>query len=186
MVTTVIGIALVLMAIVVVYNTLVSKKNQVRNAFASIDVFLKKRHDLIPNLVEAVKGAMTYEKGVLTELTEMRSRVLSGTLSSRQTVEAENRITTALGGVLVAVENYPVLKANQNVLQLQASLNDIEEQIAASRRAFNAAVTDYNNAVQMFPTNLAASLLGYQAESLFSTPAGEQAAVDVGAIMDRR
>jgi LemA protein len=177
-------VAVVLLAIVVIYNTLVSRKNQVRNAFSSTDAFLKKRHDLIPNLVEAVRGAMTFEKSVLHDLTAMRAQAMSGQLSQKATVTVENQITRALAGIFVAVENYPALKSNQNVLHLQASLNDIEEQISAARRAYNAAVTDYNNAVEMFPTNIFASWMHYERLSLFSTPDEERRLVPVGALSD--
>ena len=181
-----VGVGLLLVAVILVFNALVAKKNAVANAFATIDAYLKKRHDLIPNLVEAVKGAMTYERGVLTQLTEMRAQVLSGRLSAGATVDAENRITTAIGGVLASVENYPALRANENVVKLQGSLNDIEEQIAAARRAYNAAVTDYNNAIEMFPTNLAASAMGYARQPLLTAPPAEREPIAVGPLSGNR
>jgi len=174
-----IGLGVLLLAVILTFNTLVSKRNAYANAFATIDAYLKKRHDLIPNLVEAVKGAMSYERGVLTQLTEMRAQAVSGRLSAAGTVDTENRITTALGSVLDSVENYPTLRANENVLKLQGSLNDIEEQIAAARRAYNSAVTDYNNAVEMFPTNLAASVMQYRPQPLLAAPASEREVVPV-------
>src|SRR5437660_1687155 len=140
-------------AVALTFNSLIAKKNQVRNSFGSLDAFLKKRHDLIPNLVEATRGYMQYERGVLNDLVELRSQARGGGLSSAAAVDVENRITAAFGKVFAVAEQYPDLKASEPILKLQASLNDIEEEIAAARRAYNAAVTDYNNAVEMFPTN---------------------------------
>ena len=174
-------IALGLVAVVALflYNSMIAKRNQVQNAFGSIDAFLKKRHDLIPNLVETVKGYMQFEQGVLRELTELRSQARAGTLSTPATVAVENRITSALGQVFAVVEQYPTLKASEPVLKLQAALNDNEEQIAAARRAYNAAVTDYNNAVEQFPSNLVASMMHLERQTLFTTPDAERAPVAV-------
>ena len=184
----------VLLAIVVVvvlipvmmYNSLVNKKNQVANVFASIDALLKKRFDLVPNLVETVKTYMKHEKSLLTEVTEMRAKAVSGRLSDDDRIQLDNQLTKALGGIMVAVENYPDLKANQNFLQLQASLNEIEEQISAARRAYNATVTTYNNAIEMFPTNIMASMMNYKLKNLFEIPEEERKSVDVGNIFKSR
>jgi len=165
--------------IVILYNSLISKKNQVQNVFASIDALLKKRYDLIPNLVATVQKYMQHERGTLTEITELRAKAISGTLSDDEKVDLDNKLTKTLGGIMVAVENYPDLKANQNFLQLQASLNEVEEQISAARRAYNAAVTDYNNAVEMFPTNILASMMNYQRKKVFEIPDTERQNVDV-------
>ena len=155
------------------YNSLIGKKNDVEKSFGSIDVMLKKRYDLIPNLVAAVKQYMQDEAGTLTEITELRAKAVSGNLSSDEKVDLDNKITKTLGGIMVAVENYPDLKASQNFIQLQASLNEVEEQISAARRAFNASVTDYNNAVEMFPTNIFASMMNYKRKAVFAV-ANEQ------------
>jgi len=165
--------------IVILYNSLISKKNQVQNVFASVDALLKKRYDLIPNLVATVQKYMQHERGTLTEITELRAKAISGTLSDDEKVDLDNKLTKTLGGIMVAVENYPDLKANQNFLQLQASLNEVEEQISAARRAYNAAVTDYNNAVEMFPTNILASMMNYQRKKVFEIPDTERQNVDV-------
>lgn len=175
-------LALVLLIALFLYNSLIAKRNQVQNAFGSIDAFLKKRHDLIPNLVEAVKGYMQYEQGLLRELTELRSQARPGTLSTPAAVDLENRITSALGQVFAVVEQYPALKASGPVLKLQAALNDNEEQVAAARRAYNAAVTDYNNAVEQFPGNLVASMMRFERQTLFTTPDAERAPVAVGGL----
>jgi len=166
-------------SVIVLYNSLISKKNQVQNVFASTDVMLKKRYDLIPNLVSSVQNYMQHERGTLTEITELRAKALSGKLSDDEKVDLDNKLTKTLGGIMVAVENYPDLKANQNFLQLQASLNETEEQISAARRAYNAAVTAYNNAVEMFPTNIMASMMQYQRKSVFEIPEEQRQNVDV-------
>lgn len=177
-------ILIILLVVVLIpvflYNNLVAKKNQVNNVFASVDTLLKKRYDLIPNLVSTVKTYMEHERGTLTDITEMRAKAVSGQLSSDEKVELDNKISKMIGGIMVAVENYPQLKANESFLQLQASLNEIEEQISAARRAYNAAVTDYNNAVEMFPTNIMASMMSYKQKKVFEISEEERKNVDVG------
>ena len=130
--------------IVVLYNGLVAKKNQVDNAFASIDVMLKKRCDLIPNLVAVAQKYMKFEQKTLTRIAGLRSRAM--TMQGDDRINVENQISRELGNIMVAIEAYPDLKANQNFLELQQSLNEIEEQISAARRFYNTSVTDYNNA----------------------------------------
>jgi LemA protein len=177
-------VAVFVLFFVVTYNGLIGKKNQVENAFASIDTMLKKRYDLIPNLVATVKQYAAHESGTLTEITELRAKALSGGLSSDEQVDINNKISKAMGGIMVAVENYPELKANENFLQLQRSLNEIEEQISASRRAFNAAVTDFNNAIEMFPSNIVAGMMSYQRRQLFEIPREERENVNVGELFE--
>jgi len=166
----VLAVGLVVLALILagMYNGLVGKKNQVENVFGSVDVQLKKRYDLIPNLVASVQQYMQHEKGLLTEVTALRAKAMDGNLSTDEKVALNNQMSKALGGIMVAIENYPQLKANENVLQLQAALNETEEQIAAARRAYNAAVTDYNNAVEMFPTNLLSGVIGYRRKEVFA------------------
>ncbi|MCI5221355.1 MAG: LemA family protein [Candidatus Electrothrix sp. AR4] len=176
--TIIAGVAVLL--IVVLYNSLVGKKNQVKNAFASTDALLKKRYDLIPNLISTVKTYMKHEQQTLTEITEMRSRAMSGNLSSNEKVDLDNKLGKAMGGIMVAVENYPDLKADQNFIQLQRSLNEIEEQISAARRNYNASVTDYNNAVEMLPTSILASFMKYKQKNLFEISEKERQNVNVG------
>jgi LemA protein len=170
----VIGIILVLM-----YNSLVSKKNQVENIFAGIDAQLKKRYDLIPNLVATVQKYMEHEKGILEEVTKLRAEANKPNISDQQKIKLDAQITSALGSIMVAVENYPDLKANQNVIHLQRSLNEIEEQIAAARRAYNQSVTDYNNAIEMVPTNFMASAMNYTRKEVFVIPDNERKNVNV-------
>ena len=180
MVISIIILIAVILVPVFLYNSLVGKKNQVSNVFASIDTLLKKRYNLIPNLIATVKAYMQHERGVLTEITEMRARALSGGVSDDEKVQIDNKISKALGGIMVAVENYPNLKANENFLQLQASFNEIEEQISAARRAYNAAVTDYNNAIEMFPTNVVSSMMNYNKKMLFEISENERKNIDAG------
>jgi len=169
----------VLLLIVILFNSLIAKRNAVNNAFAGIDAYLKKRYDLIPNLVAAVQKYMEHERGLLNEITELRSRAISGNISDSERVELDNKISRALGAINIAVENYPDLKANTNFLQLQASLNEVEEQLSAARRAYNAAVNSYNNAVQMFPTNLVAMIMGFKARPFFEASKAERQNVNV-------
>lgn len=170
------GIVLLLFALM--YNSLVGKRNQVDSVFATVDVLLKKRYDLIPNLVETVKGYMHHEKETLERITQLRTQAL-GTQNGDEKVAIDNQITLPLRQVLLSVENYPELKANQNFLHLQASLNEVEEQISAARRAFNAAVLAYNNAVEMFPTNLLAGMMRFSRRAFFETAEEERKPVRV-------
>jgi len=179
MIIAIIAAALGLLIIILLYNSLINKKNQVLNAFGGIDAILKKRYDLIPNLISAVKSYMKHEAGVLTEITELRTKVVSGQLSDDEKVDLDNKISKSIGGIMVAVENYPDLKASQNFSQLQAALNEVEEQISAARRAYNAAVTDYNNATEMFPTSFFASLMEYKMKTLFEISETQRENVDV-------
>jgi LemA protein len=167
MVLIVVGI-LVLIAIwmVSLYNGLVKLRNRRQNAFADIDVQLRQRHDLVPQLVETVKGYAAHEKGVLLQVTEARSVAINAkTIDDK--IAAEQQLTAALQGLRVQVEAYPELKANQNFLQLQEELSDIENKLAASRRFFNGATTEYNNAVESFPGNLVARNFGFHREVFF-------------------
>lgn len=175
----VIGLILILL-----YNNLVGKKNQVANAFSSIDVLLKKRFDLIPNLTKMVKRYMQHEMDVLTQVTDMRAKALSGGLSDAETVAMDQQVSSAIGKIMVAAENYPDLKASENFINLQASLNEVEEQISAARRAYNASVKNYNNALEMFPSNIVAGLMRYQKKVFFEIDAQERKNVDVGQLLD--
>jgi LemA protein len=174
----------VLLAFFVMYNSMVGKKNQVEQAFATIDAMLKKRYDLIPNLVNTVKTYMKHESSILEDITRWRAQAMSGGIGPDETVGLNNRIGKALSGIMVAMESYPELKANENFLDLQRSLNEIEEQLSAARRAFNAAVTDYNNAVEMIPTSIIAGMMGYRRRRLFEASEVERKNVDVGALFD--
>ncbi len=173
------GLLLLVIIYALLYNSLIGKKNQVEYAYSGVDVQLKKRHDLIPNLVATVKQYMEHERALLERITELRARATSPNLSEGERMQAEAQLSGALRSLMIAVENYPQLKANENFLHLQASLNEIEEQIAAARRAYNAAVTDYNNAIEMFPTNLIASTMGLRRRAVFEAEEAERATPSV-------
>ena len=140
-----IGAVVIGLIFFMMYNTLIGKKNQVENAFSTVDVMLKRRYDLIPNLVSTVKTYMNYEGSTLEKITELRAKAMSGGISSDEKVSLDNEIRKVMGNIMVSVENYPELKANENFMHLQRTLNETEEQISAARRTFNAAVVDYNN-----------------------------------------
>lgn len=159
-------ILLIVLWIMSAYNGLVRLRNRRQNAFADIDVQLRQRHDLVPQLVETVKGYAGHEKEVLTKITEARSAAIAATTIDGK-IAAEQQLTNALAGLKVQVEAYPDLKANQNFLQLQEELSDIENKLAASRRFFNGATTEYNNAVESFPGNLIARNFGFTREVMF-------------------
>ncbi len=161
-----IALAVIVFFLISVYNNLVALRNRRENAFADIDVQLKQRHDLIPQLVNAVKGYMKHEEGVLTKITEARTAAMSaGTIDGK--IAAENQLSTALGGLKVAVEAYPDLKASSNFLQLQQELSDIENKLAAVRRFFNSATRELNTAIEKFPNNLLAGMFGFQRQQSF-------------------
>jgi LemA protein len=157
---------LIVLWVISLYNGLVRLRNRRQNAFADIDVQLRQRHDLVPQLVETVKGYAGHEKELLIKVTEARSAAVAAT-SIDGKIAAEQQLTTALQGLKVQVEAYPDLKANQNFLQLQEELSDIENKLAASRRFFNGATTEYNNAVEAFPGNLIARNFGFRKEVMF-------------------
>jgi LemA protein len=159
-------LVLIVIWVVSLYNGLVRLRNKRQNAFADIDVQLRQRHDLVPQLVETVKGYAGHEKELFIKVTEARSAAMAATTIDGK-IAAEQQLTSALQGLKVQVEAYPELKANQNFLQLQEELSDIENKLAASRRFFNGATTEYNNAVESFPGNLIARNFGFQREVFF-------------------
>ncbi|MBN2570547.1 MAG: LemA family protein [Ignavibacteriales bacterium] len=174
-----IAAGVLLLIIILIYNSLINRKNKVEYAFSSIDVMLKKRWDLIPNLVAAVKEYMQHEREILTKITEMRAAVMQSQAGSEERFNMENKLSGMLGQLKVAVENYPNLKANENFLQLQGSLNEVEEQISAARRAYNASVLDFNNGIEMFPMSIFAKLMGYKRKASFEIPPEEREKVNV-------
>jgi LemA protein len=177
------GVILVILAIIVVfilmaislYNRLVKLRNNREQAFADVDVQLKQRHDLIPQLVEAVRGYMGHERGVLTEITDARSNAMKATTINEK-IAAETRLSSALEGLKVSVEAYPDLKASQNFLDLQNEISDVENKIAAARRFFNSATKELNVATEMFPSNLIATLFNFKREPMFDLGEGRAAA----------
>jgi len=153
-------------AVIGIYNALVRLRNQVDNAWSQIDVQLKRRHDLIPNLVETAKGYMTHERETFEKITEARSRAM-GAQSVSEAAQAESALTGALSKFMLVVENYPELKANQNFLALQETLTSTENKIAFARQAYNDQVLFYNNKIQMFPSNIIAGMFSFTKRDFF-------------------
>lgn len=169
-------VVLLVIWVISIYNNLVSLRNNRQNAFANIEVQLKQRYDLIPNLVNTVKGYAEHEKGVLERVTAARTAAMGATTMNEK-IEAENALSSALAGLKVSVEAYPDLKANQNFLQLQSELADIENKLAAVRRFFNSATKELNNGVQKFPAVIFAGMFGFHQEPMFEVPQEEREAV---------
>jgi LemA protein len=163
----VLGVIVVLILwIIMIYNGLVTMRQRVNQAFADVDVQLKQRHDLIPNLVETVKGYAAHERGTLEEVVKARNAAMSAQGPAQQAA-AENMLTGALRQMFALSESYPDLKANANFQQLQAELTDIENKLAAARRFFNNAVQEYNTGIQQFPAALFAASLGFAQKDFF-------------------
>jgi LemA protein len=160
------------------YNGLVRMRNQVRNAWAQIDVQLKRRHDLIPNLVEVVKDYMSYEQETLTKVVEARGKALAAQGVAAKS-EAENMLSGALKSLFAVVENYPELKANQNVLKLQEELTSTENKIAFARQYYNDSVMRFNNQTEVFPSSLIANSFNFQREQFYQVPEEDKAPVKV-------
>jgi LemA protein len=169
-------VVVVVLVVVGIYNGLITRRNRVDEAFAQIDVQLKRRHDLIPNLVAAVKGYMGFEQDVLTKVTEARAAaVAAGAQGPAQQSQAENALTGALRSLFAVVENYPDLKASTNVMNLQEQLTTTENQISFSRQHYNATVLDYNNGIQTFPSVLLAGMFGFTKREFFEAEPESQA-----------
>ncbi len=160
------------------YNNLVGLRNRVKNSYAQIDVQLKRRNDLIPNLVETVKGYAGHEKEVLEEVTRARTSVMNAS-SVEDKSAADNQLTGALKTLFAVSENYPDLKANSNFQQLQTELNETEDKIAYARQFYNDVVMKYNNACEKFPTNLIAGTFNFTPETFFEAPEEEKAVPEV-------
>jgi LemA protein len=175
----------ILVQAIQMFNAMIRLKNQVKNSLSTMDVLMKKRYDLIPNLVASVQEYAAHEKALMEELTALRTKAVSGQLTPAEKVEVDKDISKALGNIMVAVENYPDLKANQNFLQLQASLNEVEEQISAGRRAYNASVTDYNNALETIPTNIMGALMGLQHRPWYEIPEEQRDNVNGAALFQK-
>lgn len=167
-------VALLVIWTVAIYNRLVNLKLRRENAFADIDVQLKQRHDLIPQLIGSVKGYMKHEEGVLTKVTEARTNAINAS-GVNDKVKAENELTRALSGLNVQVEAYPDLKANENFMHLQREISDIENKLASVRRFFNSATRELNTAIQTFPNNMLAGMFGFTDQPMFDVGADRAA-----------
>ena len=170
------AVALLIITLISIYNSLVRLRNNRENAFADIDVQLKQRHDLIPQLVASVKGYATHEKETFDRVVQARNGAMQAR-SIDDKIVAENALTSALSGLKVTLEAYPELKANQNFLQLQEEISDIENKLAAARRYFNSATKELNNKVQTFPANMVSGMFGFRKEMMFDL-GGERATLE--------
>lgn len=170
-------IAVVVLFIIYIYNSLIRLRMRVHNAWSQIDVQLKRRYDLIPNLVSAVKGYMKHEKGVLEEVTKARTSLMSGSMAGK--AKASNQITEALKSIFAVAENYPQLKASENFKQLQEELSGTESKISYARQFYNDSVMLYNEALQVFPKNIFASLFRFEKKDFFKTEETEKKNVKV-------
>ena len=175
MTATIVIVVVVILAawLVSMYNSLVKMRNNRENAFADIDVQLKQRHDLVPQLVETVKGYAAHEKDTLERVINARNGAI-GAKTIDEKIVAENALSSALSGLKITLEAYPDLKANQNFLQLQEEIADLENKLSSVRRYFNSATKEYNNAVETFPSNILAGMFGFRKEVMFDL--GEQRA----------
>lgn len=168
------GLAVLGLAVVVAYNRLIASRNEVQNLWRQIDVQLKRRYDLIPNLVQAVRDVMSFEQETLEKVVAARSRAVNaGTPGDR--MKADTAVTQALTGFFAVVERYPEIKSNENVKQLQGELTATENTIAAARSSYNLAVRDYNNLRQVVPSNVVANLFGFQPEAYFEAAEADKA-----------
>ena len=171
-------VAVLFLAFIGIYNKLAKLKVMVEEASSDIETFLKQRYDMIPNLVEIVKGYAKHESATLEKVTEMRTKAMSaGTLPEK--MKLEDGLTGAISKIFAVAENYPDLKANTNFIQLQTTLKELEESIQKSRRYYNGAARDFNTAIVVFPTNLIANLFGYKKVDFFEASQEEQKNVEV-------
>lgn len=161
-----------------IYNGLITARNRVKESWSGIDVQLKRRTDLIPNLIETVKGYAKHEKGVFENVTKARSAIL-GSQNAKQAAEADNMLTGALKSLFAVAESYPDLKASDNFKELQKELSDTETKISASRQFYNANVLDFNNKIQVFPNLLIANMFGFKSEEFFEAEEADKAPAKV-------
>jgi len=170
-------IILILVYFFITFNILVTKKNKVKEAFSTMDVYLKKRWDLIPNLVETTKGYAKYESNTLKRIIEERNNY--NNLSTVEKLNSNEKLSDNLTKLMALVESYPELKANENFLNLSEKLSSVEDEIAHSRKYYNASVREYNNKVQMFPSNIVAKILGYKEFKMFNIEDNEKENIKV-------
>jgi LemA protein len=171
-------VVVILLWVIATFNSLIRKRNRVRNAWSDIDVQLKRRYDLIPNLVETVKGYKDFEASVLENVTQARTNAMNQ-VGIKSKGEAENMLSEALKSLFAVAENYPQLRASENFQKLQDQLSNIENDIQSARRYYNAAVRELNNAVQIFPANIVAKIFGFKQEEFFGAEEVEKEVVKV-------
>ena len=171
-------IVLIIIYAFALYNSFVKLNNKVKEAFSTMDVYLKKRWDLIPNIVETVKGYAKHEKNTLTEVIKMRNSAYDN-MSDDEKIKANEKLSSGISKIMALAEAYPDLKANENFKDLSNQLTKIEDEIASSRKYYNATVRDFNNKVEMFPSIIVAKLLGYKSKSMFEANEEERQNVKV-------
>ncbi|WP_435261638.1 LemA family protein [Tenacibaculum sp. nBUS_03] len=171
-------LAIILLIGILINNNIISKKNRVKQAFGSIEIYLKKRFDLIPSLIATLNKYLAHEKEIMQKITELRS-ASKHCINSQEQIEVSNELSKIVSGLHIQVENYPDLKADIQFINIQFELSDIEDQISASRRAFNASVTTYNNNIQMFPANIVAGIRKDKTELLLEIPKTEQKEINI-------
>lgn len=176
-------LVLILIGGIIINNQIIAKKNRVAQAFGSIEIYLKKRFDLIPNLVAMLNKYLAHEKELLLKTTTLRTKA-EVSKNPQEKIEASNELTKIMSGLQVQVENYPNLKADTQFSNLQFELSDIEDQISAARRAYNAAVTDYNNKIQMFPASIVAGFRKDKPEILLEIPKTEQKEININQLLN--
>jgi LemA protein len=167
-------LGLILVWLIAIYNGLISIRNDVQNAWKQIDVQLKRRHDLIPNLVSTVKGAMEFEQDTLEKVMTARARAVAAPTTATK-AEAENVLTQTLGKLFAVMENYPALKSNQNVMQLQEELTSTENRISFARQLYNDLVANYRTRLQVFPNNIVSSMFAFRTEEYFGAEEADRA-----------
>jgi LemA protein len=171
-------LCVIILIAILLYNSIVGKKNQIDNAFSAIDVMLKKRFELIPNLIEVVKQYTNYEQTTLTKIVELRTKAAANNLTDENRNQIDQELGAQVKNLMVNIENYPDLKANSSYLNLQRTWTESEEQIAAARRSFNAAITNYNDAIMMFPGSIIAGIFSFQKSTLLSNTEEERKSIN--------
>jgi LemA protein len=171
--------AVLLIWVIAVFNSLIRKRNRVRNAWSDIDVQLKRRYDLVPNLIETVKSYKEYEASILENVTKARTNAMNQSGSAAARAQAENMLSDALKNLFAVAENYPQLRASENFQKLQDQLSSLENDIQSARRYYNAAVRELNNAVQVFPASIVAGIFGFKQAEFFGADESERGVVGV-------
>lgn len=173
-------VGIIVAYILYVYNALVTGRNQIKESVAGVDVQLKKRYELIPNLVATVKGYMEHESSTFEKIAELRNLGMNSDIGIREKIKLDNELKGMVGSIMMQAESYPDLKASENFMHLQRTLNEVEEQISAARRFFNSAVQSFNNICMMFPSNVIAKIFGFQPEKFFEINDNERENVSLG------
>ena len=171
-------VVLIIIYAIALYNSLIKLNNKVKEAFSTMDVYLKKRWDLIPNLVETVKGYAQHEKDTLKEVVELRNSAYNN-MSNEEKIKTNEQLSNSLGKIMALAEAYPDLKANENFKDLSNQLSKIEDDIANSRKYYNGVIRNYNNKVEMFPNSIFTGLFGYKSKTMFEANANERENVKI-------